>query len=258
MTYNVHSCIGTDKHHNLDRIAQVIGNYNPDIVALQELDNGHSRSSQLHQAQKIAERLQLHFHYHSVREISDQQFGNAILCRVPMSIIRAGALPTLKGRPRVEDRGALWVELEIGGRPLQILNTHFGLWPKERVMQAHTLLGKEWLGNRNVNTPLIICGDFNAIPRTAAYRQLTNSFADVQKQIPTLRARKTFPSRFPLARLDHIFITPNLTPTRLEVPHNALTKLASDHLPIIADIAFRDSITVSQILTHKKGEKHAA
>lgn len=262
MTYNVHSCIGTDGRHDPHRIAEVIAAYNPDIIALQELDNGYSRSSRLHHAQHIAERLQLHFHFHSVREIADQQFGNAILSRFPMGILRAGGLPTLTGRRMVQDRGALWVELEISGRPLQILATHFGLWPKERLMQAHALLGKDWLGNRDTSIPLVVCGDFNAIPRTAAYRHMATQLADVQKQISTFRPRKTFPSRFPLIRLDHIFISNDLKPTKLEVPNSPLTQLASDHLPLIADLAFLDTVktvnTIAPSISIKKGGKHVA
>ncbi len=244
MTYNVHSCIGTDGRHDAHRIAEVIANINPDIVALQELDNGHDRSSSLHHAKHIADILQFHFHFHSVREIADQQFGNAILSRYPMGIIKVGGIPTLKGRPRVEDRGALWVELEIDGRSIQILTTHFGLWAKERLQQAEFLLGSDWLGNRNRSIPLIICGDFNAIPVTKAFRLLAKSFGDVQKQIPRFRPQKTFPSRLPLIRIDHIFISEDLKTSSVNVPQSALLKLASDHLPLVADLAFRESSVV--------------
>jgi endonuclease/exonuclease/phosphatase family metal-dependent hydrolase len=40
MTYNVHGCVGTDGRLDVGRIAAVIGQSRPDIVALQELDVG--------------------------------------------------------------------------------------------------------------------------------------------------------------------------------------------------------------------------
>jgi endonuclease/exonuclease/phosphatase family metal-dependent hydrolase len=57
MTYNVHGCVGTDGRLDVGRIAAVIGQSRPDIVALQELDVGRERSGRVDQAHAIAERL---------------------------------------------------------------------------------------------------------------------------------------------------------------------------------------------------------
>ncbi|MGD9299939.1 MAG: hypothetical protein PVI13_00085 [Desulfobacterales bacterium] len=52
MTYNVHSCVGMDKKVNPERIAKVIGDTAPDIIALQKVDHGITRIH--HQPGQIA------------------------------------------------------------------------------------------------------------------------------------------------------------------------------------------------------------
>ncbi len=64
MTYNVHGCVGTDGRHDLERIATVIGESQPDVVALQELDVARPRSGGSHQASRIAELLGMAGHFH--------------------------------------------------------------------------------------------------------------------------------------------------------------------------------------------------
>jgi endonuclease/exonuclease/phosphatase family metal-dependent hydrolase len=235
MTYNVHSCIGLDQRHDARRIARVIAHYHPDVVALQELDVGHARSGGLHQARQIAALLRFEYHFHSVREVQDQKFGNAILSRYPLEIVKVGALPG--GRPRSEARGALWVEVEVAGRRIQVLNTHLGLGAEERYLQVKALLGDEWLGAREAGVPLIVCGDLNCGPGSPPYRLLSRELADCQLQPPRYKARNTWFSSWPLLRLDHIFVSDPLITRHIHIPTFQLAKTASDHLPLIADIS---------------------
>lgn len=48
LSYNVHNCIGMDKEYNYRRIANVISQTSPDIVALQELDSVTVRNKGIH------------------------------------------------------------------------------------------------------------------------------------------------------------------------------------------------------------------
>ena len=59
MTYTVHRCVGTDRKLDVDRVAAVIADYEPDIVCLQELDVGRARTGHIDQAAAIAERLSM-------------------------------------------------------------------------------------------------------------------------------------------------------------------------------------------------------
>jgi len=246
MTYNVHSCVGLDGHHDPGRIARVIARCHPDVVALQELETGKARSEGVHQAKQIAERLRFEYHFHSVRELEDEQFGNAVLSRFPIKLLRAGALPSLGGRRGSETRGALWVELDVDGKPVQVLNTHFGLRARERLWQARALLGERWLGGVDRRVPIILCGDLNCGPKSQPYRELLEFFPDGLPGAHGQKPKNTWPTRLPIARLDHILLRAPLAPLRITVPTFQLAVTASDHFPVVADIAFPG------------GEKHVA
>ena len=165
LTYNVHSCRGTDGKLDVGRIADVIAEARPDIVALQEVDVRRARTSKVDQAHAIAERLGMAFHFNAALNVAEEQYGDAILTTLPVALIKTGPLPTLPRMRGLERRGALWVEVEVeGGRKVQIVNTHLGLVPAEQRPQARHLLGGEWLGHPRCADPTILVGDFNATP----------------------------------------------------------------------------------------------
>lgn len=231
LSYNVHSCIGTDRKLDPTRIAEVIAELKPDIIGLQELDVGRRRTGGVDQAETIASLLKMEFHFHAALHVAEERYGDAILTALPMKRIKGGMLPSTG-----EQRGALWVEISIGGRPVQVFNTHLGLMRRDRITQATTLLGPAWLGSaKGSQKPAILIGDLNSIGRSAAYRQIARRLRDVQVETgSTLRA--TFPSRYPLMRLDHIFVSDDIEALKAEVVNTRLTRTASDHLPLLATV----------------------
>jgi endonuclease/exonuclease/phosphatase family metal-dependent hydrolase len=236
MTYNVHSCVGKIGKASPASIAKVIAYYNPDVVALQELDIGLIRSGRIDQAQMIAKDLEMEFHFHPSLTIEKGQYGNAIMSMHPMKLIRAGELPTFPRRHPLEKRGALWVEVMCNDNKIQVLNTHLGLNRKERSAQVDTLLGPEWLQHPGFLAPIIFCGDFNASPLSKIYRKLRAVLHDIQHHVDSKRPQKTWPSWFPVARLDYIFTSADIKATNVLVPRTHLTRTASDHLPLIAEL----------------------
>ena len=54
MSYNIHHGRGTDDKVNLGRIAKLINDWSPDLVALQEVDNATSRSNFTNQTDTLA------------------------------------------------------------------------------------------------------------------------------------------------------------------------------------------------------------
>lgn len=235
MTYNVHACVGTDRKRDEGRIAEVIAAYSPDVVALQELDMARRRSRGADQALHIAQRLQMDFHFHPAMHLEEEKYGDAILSRLPLHLVKTGILPTAKSRWAFEPRGALLVRLETGGSSLHVVNTHLGLSFRERKAQIEALLGPEWMQPGLSEERFILCGDFNALPRSQVYKKAAARLRDVQHAPPHHRARATFSSAYPLLRLDYIFATPDLKVTHVEVPRTPLIRVASDHLPLIAD-----------------------
>ncbi len=236
MTYNVHSCIGMDGKIDAERIARVIARARPDVVALQELDVGRTRTFGTDQAHLIARYLEMEFHFHPAMHLEEERYGDAILTYLPQHLVKAGPLPGLAGKAYLEPRGALWVALKLHGKEVQVINTHLGLDPRERAAQVEALLGSEWLADERCQGPLILCGDLNALPSSPVCRRLGGRLKEVQTAMPRRRPRGTFPSRLPRMRIDHIFISPGLEVTGIEIPASELARVASDHLPLLAEI----------------------
>ncbi len=235
MTYNAHSCIGSDGIISPYRIADIIARYSPDIVALQELDANRARTNHAHQAREIAKYLEMDFHFHAAMEVEEEKYGIAILSRLPSRLVRAGPLPTFRWIS-LESRGALWASVDIGGADLQIINTHLGLHWRERRLQAEALLGCDWASHSGCAQPFVICGDMNTLPFSSVYRRFSKALSDVQLSIKGAKPLSTYPSRLPFARIDHIFASPGLCVERVDVPRTHRTAEASDHLPLIADL----------------------
>ena len=239
MTYNVHRCIGLDRRHAPQRIAEIIARLDPDIVALQELETGHPRTGSIDQAEVIAAILKTDFHYHAARQRGEARFGNAIFSRLPMRRVQSALLPTLPQIP-IQTRGALWVAVRAGPVELQIINTHLGLLHHERFLQAGALCSEEWLAHPGCRSqPRILCGDFNATTASRVYRLFMESLHDARSLSPTPSGR-TWPSFLPMFRYDHVFVCPKIRVRNLIVPKTPLTVLASDHLPVVLDFQVED------------------
>ena len=237
LTYNVRHCLGTDGILSPARIAAVIEPCDPEIVALQEIDVGRARSDGVDQAGAIAERLGFeNVHFNAALSLGDEKYGDAILSKYPSRLVHGGPLPGFARRPRLEARGALWVKVEVEGRTLNVINTHLGLRRAERLAQAKALLSKEWLAHPDCRTPVVLIGDFNSSPPGRTYRRLCARLADAQ--IAEGRTpQRTFPAQRPLLRIDHLFLSAQLSVSAIRTIRNQTTRLASDHLPPVADLA---------------------
>jgi endonuclease/exonuclease/phosphatase family metal-dependent hydrolase len=234
MTYNVHRCVGVDGKLDVTRIAKVIAGCRPDIVALQELDVGRARTGGVDQAHAIAQLLGMSFHFHPAFKVEEERYGDAILSASPIRLVKAGPLPGSHAVRGLEPRGALWVKLEVDGADLDVVNTHLGLVPHEQRAQAGALLGHDWMGHADCTDPAILLGDFNATPRHGAYRRLAARLRDAQNH-GLARPAATFPSRLPMLRIDHVFVSRSVKVAHVHTPGGALVRTASDHLPLVVD-----------------------
>jgi endonuclease/exonuclease/phosphatase family metal-dependent hydrolase/glycosyltransferase involved in cell wall biosynthesis len=240
MTYNVHSCVGLDGKISPERIARVIGRHEPDIVAMQELDMNRPRTGRVNQPHLIAQKLEMLCHFHPSFQIEEEHYGNAILSRYPMGLIYAGALPGLLGRPNIELRGALWTSIKIDDDvTLQFINTHLGLYKKERLNQIEALLSNTWLKHPECRIPIVLCGDFNALPYSSVYKLIGGTLLDAQRELKFHKPKATWFSHYPIGRIDHVFVSSDIKVVNVEVSRTSLDKVASDHLPLIVDIEIK-------------------
>ncbi len=235
VTYNVHRCVGNDRRLDVGRVAEVLASLEPDIVALQELDVGRARTGGVDQAHEIARRLDMACHFHAALTVEEERYGDAILTCFPERLVQVGPLPGYGRIPQLEPRGALWVEVEIDGTPVQIINTHLGLVPREQQIQAAFLAGHAWLGHPHCRGPRILLGDFNATASSVVYRTFVGKLSAARTLSPRKTPTATFPSPLPVLRIDHLFVSPEIRVTDVFAPFSPLTRAASDHLPLAMD-----------------------
>jgi endonuclease/exonuclease/phosphatase family metal-dependent hydrolase len=178
------------------------------------------------------------FHFHAALKVEEELYGDAILTRFPERKIKVGPLPGHPAIPRLEPRGALWIEVEIDGRAVQVVNTHLGLVPREQQLQAAHLAGPGWLQHPHMQGPTILLGDFNATATSVVYRTLTAKLEPARRLSPKKLSTSTFPSPLPVLRIDHIFVSREIQVRHVFAPFEPLTRIASDHLPLIMDFEF--------------------
>jgi len=241
MSYNVHSCIGMDGRVSPRRIARVIAQQSPDLVALQELDHGRLRSRGEDQASTIAKLLGYQVTFLATVTRGVERYGHAVLSRWPIKTVKVAELPTRPFSIWPEPRGALWSRVLLGDIPINVVTTHLGLSARERMAQMQTLLGPEWLGPILDTQAIILCGDLNLPPGTAPYRLAADRLHDVASD--GSEALNTFISTRPFARIDHIFVSDHFATERVTVIRNFLTRVSSDHLPLLADLRVQQLAT---------------
>ena len=173
--------------------------------------------------------------------MEEEHYGDAILSRRPLELVRSEQLPGMSNR---EPRGAIWVEFTWpSGQRVQLINTHLSIYPSERLVQAQAI-ADSWVADAAEKGPTILCGDFNASPSSRTYRELAKDLIDVQTSSEAWPTSATWLSPRPIARIDHIFATSHFHVKFANVVKSQLAKVASDHLPLITDLALLESQSV--------------
>jgi len=232
MTYNTRGCRGMDGRVDIDRVVRVVRDFAPDLLALQEVNVAGAGSSGVDQVAAIAGGLTMVSHFTCTLQRESGDYGIALLASNRLNIEREGCLPAL----RDETRAAQWARLGVGDFEIDVLHTHLSVKQRERQLQLDALLGKTWLEPRLLHPHLIVCGDLNALPFSRVYRTLGKVLRDAQSQCPGPNL-PTWPSWAPFARIDHVFLGRGFRVTRCQVPKTRATRLASDHLPLVVDLA---------------------
>ena len=239
LTYNVHSCRGLDGRIVPERIAEVIANTGADVACLQEIDVWRERTGKVHQAEVIAKALSMHYQFYPAIRAETEEYGDAILSRHPMKVVRADALPRPKGS--LEPRGALWVEIEDKGLHWQVLNTHLGLGRYERRLQARAIA--EWLTEALACKPMIFCGDLNSRSGSRVHQLLGPGLREAQLTARGFQGR-TFSTWLRWVCLDYIYVSDDIKVNSAEVVDNPLARIASDHFPLLATLEFAQSQSI--------------
>jgi endonuclease/exonuclease/phosphatase family metal-dependent hydrolase len=224
LTWNVHSCVGTDRRFDPDRVREVIRVLNPDIAALQEVD---SRRDLRDGFDLLGSALQTPHASHraEVRTVrtADGDYGHMLLSRRE---ITRWTHHDISFRRR-EPRSLIEACIETDAGPVSILATHLGLNHGERREQAMTIANLAAADE----LPTIIMGDFNEpTGRGTAARMFGKVFHSAGRAA-------TFPSRWPFLPLDRIWFEPSFKLTASAV-YKGMPR-ASDHLPLWADLSLK-------------------
>lgn len=231
ITYNIHKGIGgVDRRYDLHRIVDTLVRYDPDVVFLQEVDDGVPRSRHDRQVELLAEALELP-HYVFQRNVSLTQghYGNAILSRYPLHD-PADLDLTVRYKKRRRALIASCIVRESRQRTVHLINCHLGLAGFERVVQLKRILGGDALRNLHSDTPVIIGGDFNDVWGTLGKRLLEPAGFEAAN-----KAALTFPAIMPIRSLDKIFYRGALRFDHCFPGRSNVAREASDHLPVVAD-----------------------
>ena len=125
--------------------------------------------------------------------------------------------------------------MDLGEAAIHVFNCHLGLGWRERRRQAAQLLSADVLRDAALAYPLVLVGDFNAwSSRAAVPRWIRRLLADAA--VVARAQRPTFPSAFPLLRLDRAYVGPAVRVLGCRVHDSRLARLASDHLPVVAEV----------------------
>jgi endonuclease/exonuclease/phosphatase family metal-dependent hydrolase len=214
-----------DRRVDLERIAEVIESLDADVVAVQEILYGEGKLSQV---RFLSERLRYQYSFGENRVHRGVPYGNATFSRLPI-ILEKNYDITRQGRER---RGCLRTDIRLANRSvLHVFNVHLGTSYFERPHQARLLIGDALVKNASLEGPRVVVGDFNEWTRGIASVLMHEQFASVDEKL----LKKTFPGIIPLFRLDHFYFDRHLKLKDFKVVRTKLTKIASDHLPLIAD-----------------------
>jgi endonuclease/exonuclease/phosphatase family metal-dependent hydrolase len=240
MTYNVHRCLGPGGADSSAEILSICRDADADIIALQELDAPETDEHEgAHHARDLAAHLGMQLLFCRTFRRSVGYYGHALLCRHKLELKNATTFPS--SRVDAEPRGAIWARATLpSGSTLDIISTHLGVHRRERAMQSRELVGRTWLASEELRGPHLLCGDLNAVPHATTYRRFAERLRDAQRALLGHRPRATFPSRLPLLRLDHVFLSQDLEVRAIDVPWNARSRRASDHLPLIIELELRE------------------
>lgn len=203
------------------RCAAVLKEINADVVALQEVESrpGHAQDVLAFLARETGSRA-----IAGITMLSrEAHYGNALLTRLPLLEVRRHDL-SMPGR---EPRAALDVEFESHGCRVQLIATHLGLHPAERRAQVRQLVR---LFNVEGSDLVLLAGDLNE------WFLWGRPLRMLRRVFPDMPHRRSWPARAPLFSLDRIWVHPREALIGLTTHRSALTLVASDHLPLIAEI----------------------
>lgn len=230
LCYNIHYGQGTDGVYDIPRLAKVIRDTKPDLVALQEIDVGVGRSARIHEARELGKLTDMAVRFGPTQHYDGGLYGNGVLSRLPIEDVHIQPLPYSNSNAKrtTYPRGAIAVTVRLeNGKRLQFISTHFQHNVEEdRVAEAKAIV-KHFAGADQL--PSILAGDMNATPESEPIAILTEHWQHTSDSA----FEPTAPSGKPNSRIDYVFYQPT-TGLKLKESRVINEPIASDHRPVLA------------------------
>ncbi|MEP2145812.1 MAG: endonuclease/exonuclease/phosphatase family protein [Paracoccaceae bacterium] len=221
-SYNIRKTKGLDGNFDPGRIISVINALDADVLALQEVDHRLGDRPTALARELIERETDFQVPAFARNDVSLGWHGNLILVRKGLEL---GALHHLE-LPGLEPRGAIAVDLVLPQK-VRVIGTHLGLTRYHRRQQLSTITN-----HLEPETKTILLGDFNEWAAKRGLEPLEDHF-DVHSP------GRSFHAARPIAALDRIALSQGLSLNDGGVMESEISKRASDHLPIWADIALK-------------------
>lgn len=223
LSYNIHHARGTDDKVDLERIAKVIREAKPDLVALNEVDKVVRRSGKVDQPKELGKLTQLTPLFEKNINHDGGEYGNAILSRLP--IVRHKNYP-LPSKYQGEQRGMLVATVELPDETeLHFGATHFDYRANDAERLASARFVRKTVESDYPGAPFLLAGDFNARPESRVMERVARFW----QLVPT---EPTFPAAAPSSRIDYVLFRP-LDSWRVVDAEVIDEPVASDHRPVL-------------------------
>jgi endonuclease/exonuclease/phosphatase family metal-dependent hydrolase len=225
MDYNIHQGFNIEGYLDLESIARVIEGSGADVVCLQEVSRGWLINGSADTLSWLSDRLDMDYLF---MPASDDVWGNAILSRYPLKLLKSGFLPRMDAPLR---RSYLLAEINIGNdENINLICTHL-----------HHIKDEGWIRKEQVKALLegwnglgrtAVLGDFNADAGDYEVKEMHSAgFRDSQLELGE-GDKLTWVHYEPHRRIDYIWVTEDLEISDVEVIYST----ASDHLPVVINI----------------------
>lgn len=230
LTFNIHHGVGTDGVLDLERVARVIDSVAPDVVALQEVDQGVERSGKVDQLRELARLTGMRALGGGHLEYGGGLYGNGILTHYEDDGVTRIDLPPVEGgEPRVALMARLLPGDPRGPESVTFVATHFDIGESEahRVESARAIT-RALIESGGLNDAAVLAGDLNAGYDSETLRILEESWDRTNDDYE----RPTYPSTGPKRQIDHVLTRPR---RRWEVLSTRVLPdaVTSDHRPLL-------------------------
>lgn len=226
MTYNIRHGEGMDEKIDLERIGNLIIEYAPEVIGLQEVDSVVARSNNQDIMAKLAEQTGMYPSFSASIPLGSGKYGNGILTKEKPITTKRIALPDKK-----EPRSALIVELD----EYVVISTHLALDEKDRLASVDLITQTADLYDK----PVVLIGDLNDLPDSKLLKSFSKNW-----QVLSNTNLKTYPSSSPQKTLDYIlgYMPKGETYAVFNYKNQVIPeKIISDHRPVFADIRFKSN-----------------